>query len=269
MISVTPTYHLYIDDSGSRSLDKNLDAQDGSKWFALGGIFVKEEDEDEIRAKHAEFCQAWNIQGFLHSYDIRNKVNHFSWLNTLAPADLKAFYAGLNDLLLGLPVHATACVIDRKGYNGRYREKYGRQRWQLCKTAFSIVAERVAKFSHLNGRRLKVYFERCDKKSDRMIEEYYRTLRTDGMPFNQGTSEKYSPLTVEQLAHTLWDCKKKTKSSPLIQLADMYLFPVCVGGYDQGYVPFAKMLQHKRTINCVLEAELHPILGIKYSCFDK
>ena len=49
-----------------------------------------------------------------------------------------------------------ACVVDRPGYDARYREKYGRRQWHLCQTAFSIVVERAAKYARDSGRKLRV-----------------------------------------------------------------------------------------------------------------
>jgi hypothetical protein len=31
-----------------------------------------------------------------------------------------------------------ACVVDRPGYDARYREKYGRRQWHLCQTAWGL-----------------------------------------------------------------------------------------------------------------------------------
>ena len=51
----------------------------------------------------------------------------------------------LTSMLTSIPVIGLACVIDRPGYDARYREQYGRNQWQLCKTACSIAVERAAK----------------------------------------------------------------------------------------------------------------------------
>lgn len=265
---VTPTYHLYIDDSGSRDLDRNLDAQNGSKWFALGGILIREDDEADARAAHARFCERWDITYPLHSYDIRTKVNEFAWINTLSQDEMKRFYGELGEFLLELPVLGTACVIDRGGYNAKYRAKYGERRWKLCKTAFTIVAERAAKYAFAHDCRMKIFYERCTKQHDAAIEAYFRDLRDNGMPFDPGRSEKYEPFGQAELRHTLWDIKKKFKSSVLMQVADLYLFPMCVGGYDPNYRAYAELRQRTKIIDCVLDAEQIPKLGVKYSCFE-
>jgi len=265
---VTPTYHLYIDDSGSRDLDKNLNAQDGSKWFALGGVIIAEESEAQARADYEVFCIRWNITYPLHSYDIRNKVNAFSWIERLRPREQAEFYRSLGEFLVNLPVLGTACVIDRLGYNTKYRGLYGQRRWALCKTAFSIVAERASKYAFQNDRRLKIFYERCSPKHDKAIENYFNDMRDVGMPFNTETSAKYDPFGQDQLRHTLWDCKKKFKSSPLMQIADLYLFPICVAGYDANYHAYTTLMEKSRVIDCVMDANERQKLGVKYSCFE-
>lgn len=264
---VTPTYHLYVDDSGSRDLDKS-DDQVGSKWFALGGVLIAEEDEEAARASHAALCDRWKITYPLHSYDIRTATENFAWIADLKPVERKAFFDDLSSFLVDLPVLGTACVVHRQGYNDRYRAKYGQRRWALCKTAFSIVIERAAKYAHQNGRRLKVFYERSDRINERRLESYYAAMRDEGMPFDGGTSSKYAPLSAEELKRTLWECRKKFKSSPIMQVADLYLHPLCVGGYDADNRALVALRDKKRTIDCVLSAEDAQQVGIKYSCFD-
>lgn len=260
-------YNLYLDDSGSRDLDKHLDAQDGSKWFALGGIVIAEEDEPAARAAYEAFCEAWGITYPLHSYHIRTETEDFQWLKSATAKRRAEFYDDLTKFLMGLPVWGIACVIDRLGYSNRYLERYGRQRWKLCKTTFCIVTERAAKFAHHNGRSLYVYYERSDRANEAKIEEYFGELRKDGMPFNPETSSKYAPLTGEEMAATLVGCKKKFKSSPLVQIADLYLFPLCLGGYVPEYRALVAMQEAGRTIECALPDGAENG-GTKYSCFE-
>ena len=61
------------------------------------------------------------------------------------------------------PVIGIACVIDHLGYNARYAAQYLENRWMLCKTAFSVVVERAAKFAVGQGQRLRVMPEKCNK----------------------------------------------------------------------------------------------------------
>jgi hypothetical protein len=262
--------NLYMDDSGTRHPDRNPGRvpQHGYDWFNLGGILVKEEDEESIREQHSAFCASWHVPAPLRSADIRSRSGKFHWLNELSPNERDRFYEELYQLLASVPVLGIACVIDRPGYNHRYRERYGRQRWLLCKTAFSVAVERSLKHAERLGRKLKVYIERCDKETDAMVKGYYNDLRQQGMPFSTEVSAKYVPLQAEKIGKTLYDFKTKDKTSPMIQLADLYLWPMCIGGYDKSNRPYSRLMSDRK----LMDAHLHPadisVLGIKYSCFE-
>ena len=178
---------LYIDDSGTRNPDrKRPEKLQFRDWFTLGGYTVNEEDEGGVRTEHQKFCNAWGIKYPLHSYDIRATAENFKWLGTIEHKEYKRFMGGLSKMLLGVPVTGHACVIDRPGYNARYREMYGRQTWMLCQTAFAVVCERAAKQAIKDKRKLRVYVEEGDKTVDDMVRGYYKALREKGMPFAGG-----------------------------------------------------------------------------------
>lgn len=262
--------NLYIDDSGTRNPDKKPGRQPahGYDWFALGGFVIKAEDEGTARQFHAAFCGKWDITYPLRSADIRAKSGNFHWLAGLSEKRLGAFLEDLYQVMAHPPFVGMGCVIDRPGYNGRYSEKYGRQKWMLCRTAFAVVVERAAKYAIACGRKLDVNVERGDKKADTMIKGYYGELKTQGMPFEGGTSEKYRPLTAEELRETLYDLKFKKKTSPMAQLADLYTWPICMGGYDEGNRPYARLMDDGKLVDCKLSGDDIPHLGIKYSCWE-
>lgn len=110
--------------------------------------------------------------------------------------------------------------------------------------------------------------EESDRQSDRKIREHYDGLRADGMPFANETSSKYGPLSQVELADSLHELRFKKKSSAVIQLADLYLYPLARAGYEEDYRPFALLREKGKLIDCALEAEALPSEGIKYSCFD-
>lgn len=265
--------HLYLDDTGTRHPDKkpgNLPAH-GRDWFGLGGVLVKEEDEEDIRVLHAEFMQKWDMDvenAFLHSSDIRGKTGHFTWLAALETVRFHEFMNDLYGLMAQPPFLGFACVIDRPGYDARYLEKYGRQRWSLCKTAFAIVVERAAKYAAEQGYKLRVFVERSDKKVDAWMKGYYTHLRTEGMPFSANGMEKYAPLTADQLQNVLYEFRTKNKSSPIMQIADLYLWPMAIGGYDKNNRTYKRLKQDAKIIDCFLTEEQLPHLGVKYSCFE-
>ncbi|MGL5168983.1 MAG: DUF3800 domain-containing protein [Afipia sp.] len=260
---------LYLDDSGTRNPDRKVPEEFQYRdWFTLGGYTVNEEDEGQVRTAHAKFCEDFGIKYPLHSYDIRAETDDFKWLGSVDDKDYKRFMSGLSNLLLSIPIIGHACVIDRPGYNARYREKYGRQTWKLCQTAFSVVCERAAKQAISLGRKLRVYVEEGDKTADNMIRGYYSDLRAKGMPFADGGASQYAPLGQEELFKTLHDLDFKAKSSPMAQIADLYTYPLARGGYDPEYSPYEQLRAHKRVIDDHLNEKEIPHLGIKYSCFE-
>ncbi len=267
---MTNLYHLYIDDSGTRHPDRKPGKKPahGHDYFALGGLLIKKEDENSARENHKLFCERWGIVEPLHSSEIRAQSNNFSFIGKLETPQKDIFYEELYNLMKDIPVLGIACVIDRPGYNDRYLARYGRQRWDLCKTAFSICVERAAKFAALNNSRLKVFPERSDPSSDKKLKEYYDSLRKDGLPFDPGNSDKYTPLKSTDLHTTLCEFKTKHKSSPMAQFADLYLWPICMGGYDPDNRPYKRLIQDGKLINCVISAEQKEKMGIKYSCWE-
>jgi hypothetical protein len=260
---------LYLDDSGTRNPDRKLPEKFMFRdWFTLGGFIAKEENEGAIETAHSVFCGDWGITYPLHSYDIRAQTKNFTWLKGLDEREYNRFMRELGAMLLSIPVIGHGCVVDRPGYNKRYREKYGRQTWMLCRTAFAVAVERAAKYSKDNKRKLRVYVEEGDKTADDMIRNYYNALRTEGMPFASDRMAKYAPLSNEDLAATLYDLKFKNKTSRLAQIADLYAYPIARGGYDSEFLPYVQMKQQKKIIDCLLKEDEIPHQGIKYSCFE-
>lgn len=262
--------HFYMDDSGPRQPDRKpgRTAAHGYDWYGLGGVLVKEEDEEEARRIHQEFCHKWKITAPLHSVDIRGRGRNFSFVQKMEKGRQDEFYENLYHMMVVPKVIGHGCVIDRPGYNHRYKARYGRQQWSLCKTAFAIAAERAAKFAMAQGRKLKIFLERSDKATERHMEGYFESLRNSGLPFNETTSSVYSPLSAANLRETLYDFEVKHKTSPMIQLADLYLWPMCMGGYHRSNRPYARLLGDNKLMDCLLPVEEVPLRGIKYSCWD-
>jgi hypothetical protein len=268
MVSVV---NFYMDDSGTRHPDHDPGkrAAHGYDWFALGGILVKTEDEAKARDLHGEFCEDWDIDYAIHSSEVRGTTDGFSWLKDLSASERDEFYEDLYQLLRDVPVIGLACVIDRPGYNNRYREKYGRQRWALCKTAFNVAVERAAKYARSQKARLRVAPERCNKPEDALLKEYYENLKKEGLPFAADTSAKYRPLSAQEFQETLYEFRPKYKSSPMVQLADLFLWPICMGGYHASNRPYGRLMTDGKLIECVMPEKDWPVLATKYSCFDK
>lgn len=264
-----PLLDFYIDDSGTRNPDHAEPTSAAGDWFGLGGVIQKAEDDELGRRLHSEFIEKWGIDGPLHSVKIRHRSGNFSWLASAKPNEVRQFFGDLDQLMTAYPAAGMACVIDRPGYHQRYHEQYGRQRWQLCKTAFSVLCERAAKFAQIEGRRVRLFVEETDRKSDQHIRNYFNELREEGMPFSRETSDKYGPLSAEELKYCLVDLKFKRKTSPPIQMADLYLYPICRAGYDELYRPLKLLRKNNKIIDQLLEEEARTHIGIKFSCFPK
>lgn len=263
------TFHFYMDDSGTRHPDhgNGTASDDFPDWFGLGGVIVEDRNEGKLREQIASFKSSWDIVAPLHSHPIRNRKDDFDFLNA-NPARAEKFYGELSELILNAEVVGHGCVIDRPSYNRRYREQYGRNRWSLCKTTFTIAVERAAKYAISQGGRLRVYAERSSKIDERKLQGYYESMRAGGAPFDSARSAIYTPLEQNSLHDALFEFRVKNKSSPIMQLADLYLYPICRGGYDPTYRPYAMLCENKKLIDQNIPVGSVPQLGIKYSCFD-
>lgn len=269
VLNMSDIYYLYFDDSGIRFPDKQQTPlrEDGMDHFALGGILLKKEDRSPTIEAYKELRKKWRITYPLRSSDIRGKREHYVWLRD--PKVHDEFFLDLNSFLCTIPVIGFAGVVDRIGYNNRYEEKYKENRWWMCRTAYSILIERVSKYVASQNGTLKIRFEECGKKEDRALLEYTKTLKTTGMPFDIETSAKYTYLQAPDFQKVLSGTpERQMKKSPLLQIADVYLYPMVKGGYDSTYSPYQTLMVGRKLIDSLLTQEDIPSCGIKYSCFD-
>jgi hypothetical protein len=88
------------------------------------------------------------------------------------------------------------------------------------------------------------------------------------MPFAAANMALYGPLTAAEMKETLYEFRTKQKTSSIMQIADLYLWPMAVGGYHRSNVTYARLLGDKKLIDCHLQAEEISNLGIKYSCWE-
>lgn len=88
------------------------------------------------------------------------------------------------------------------------------------------------------------------------------------MPFGGPDAAKYAAMSADEMRETLYDLKFKKKTSPMAQLADLYLYPMARGGYQPGYLPYTMLMENNKVIDAVISDEDRPHLGIKYSCFE-
>lgn len=269
---MTKRFYLYIDDSGTRFPDRKpqISRVDGIDCFALGGILIEDKDRAALQSSHDALCTKWKITSPLHSTKIRGRRDDFAWLGE-SPEKEQDFLGELQKLMLGLPLLGFATVIDRPGYNKRYQEKYGDQRWWMCKTAYTILIERVSKYVDAQHGTLTIRFEETGKKEDRAIIGYAKDMKRTGAPFDNVTSGSYVALGPADYKRIIEGEPRRVtkKDSPAVQIADLYLYPMVKAGYDPSYTPWQAMCGAKKVIDAVLKPEDRAMLGIKYSCFDK
>ncbi|TIQ60834.1 MAG: DUF3800 domain-containing protein, partial [Mesorhizobium sp.] len=99
---------------------------------------------------------------------------------------------------------------------------------------------------------------------------YTRILKTQGMPFDGANSASYGSLTAEEFRDIVrGEPRGRTKATPMLQIADLYLYPMAKGGYDPSYRPYRALMDHKRLIDAHLPPEDLASCGIKYSCFER
>jgi hypothetical protein len=267
---MTKELHLYFDDTGSRhpdhsSTEKRLDGMD---CFGLGGILINEEDIDPFVVSYKAFRKEWSIDYPFHSHKIRGGREEFGWLKK--PENAAAFLPALEDMLLTLPIIGIAAVVHRPGYVERYKDIYKDRIWMMSKTAYSVLIERSAKYARAQGRTLRVFFEGAGPAEDGDIVSYAKALKKDGMPFDQNNSAFYGALKPEEFREIVrGEPRRKTKATPMVQIADLALYPMAKGGYDPSYRPYKKLMEHGKLIDAVLKPEDRPSQGIKYSCFPR
>jgi len=268
---MTDVINFYVDDSGARhpGRPENQSWNKHCHWFALGGVLIHDSDEDNARTQIGAFRMGWPqlADTALHSYEIRNKREGFHWLAKLSNGDANRFYSELEALLVGLAILGVACVIDGPGYNARYHEKYGDKRWMMCKTAFVIAVERAAKHAIKSQCRLRVLIERSAKAAEDDLRRYFNALKIEGHPFARDRAGAYAPLSQEDYCQVLYEFATKAKTSPLMQIADLMLWPICKGGYDAAYKPYSHLEGSGKLLDCRYPGQ-EDGLGTKYSCFD-
>lgn len=267
----SPLTYLYLDDSGSRNPDhgaKPIPNPPPFDYFAMGGFMVDAEHHEAIADSVLDFASRWGFELPLHSVRIRRRRDNFKWLGTASGAEVERFMAELSCLVTTAPITVLGCVVDRPGYNARYKHIYEGRRWQMCKTAFTITVERATRVALARGRRLRVICEETGRAEDRAIRSYFRALRESGMPFDVGRSAVYGPLTARNFGQALASLDFKSKTSEHIQVADLVVYPLARAGYQADYRPFIAMREARVLIDCHLQPHEVALKGIKYSCFS-
>ncbi|MGM0457447.1 MAG: DUF3800 domain-containing protein [Cyanobacteriota bacterium] len=263
---VSQSFAFYMDESGS----PKPNPRDQASYFAVGGVLIQHHDESRIRRKIADFKQRWEIDESvpLHGNEIRSKKKNFAWLGLRSEDEQNQFLQDLTDTIVQCPIIVHGCVISRQGYLDRYLERYGSNTWEMMKSAFSILLERVSKYVVLQGGEVMVYFEKAGKKEDKLITSYFNDLRDSGAPFSAETSTKYAPLTSNQIRQVLTGIQGKSKNHPILQIADLCLYPIAKSKGQPQNRAFQELIRHQKLVDAVLTPDSLEKMGIKYYCFE-
>ncbi|MCT7952945.1 DUF3800 domain-containing protein [Ancylothrix sp. C2] len=266
--SIKKEFALFLDESGS----PKPNPKDQAPYFAVGGVLVERKDELVIEQAVSDFKARWSPQidqdTPLHGSEIRSKKKNFAWLGKLPQDEYAKFMGDLTTTIVSCPITVHACVTSRQGYINRYLTKYGQGTWEMMRSAFSIVIERAAKYAATQNGSVMVYFEKAGKNEDKLITSYFNDLRSQGHPFDQSTSSKYSPLGASQLSQLLRGIEGKTKNNAILQIADLCLYPTANSKNEQPNLAFSALNQSNRIVdNCLLPNQIEEV-GIKYYCFD-
>lgn len=259
-------FALFIDESGSPKPNR----KDQAKYFALGGALLEREDEELVASEVSAFKQRWDIDDnvALHGNEIRSKKKRFAWLGKLSEDEQERFMADLSQTITALPIIIHACVVSRTGYLDRYLDRYGTETWEMMKSAFNILVERSAKYAGKQDGSIMIYYEEAGKKEDGLIQQYFNELRSSGHPFDATNASQYGPLSSEELSKCLRGIEGKKKSNPILQVADLCLYPVARGRDNPSDLAYQSLLTKQVLVDTQLEADELTSLGIKYYCFD-
>src|SRR5690349_6280429 len=83
----------------------------------------------------------------------------------------------------------------------------------------------------------------------------YEALKTVGSPFDEVSSSLYAPLGRAEFAETLYEIRFKAKSSPLEQIADLFLWPLVLSACGENNRACETLRDAGRFIESQLPAE--------------
>lgn len=270
-------FTLFFDDSGSKSVDIEKDPQ--SFWFAQGGYIIRNDNIEILTTNINDFIIKWTLKlgrsiPPLHSNDIRRKKEGFEFLKD--PLTYSQFMGDLTQLISSAPIYIIGSIISRKGYlEYTSSQGYINSVWNYYDTAYPILIERSLKFiNSIEGDDFNLYVvgEKTGKHEDKHIANIHDNLIKGHNYFKPETSSKYGYFDDYFKIKGL---KFNNKSSKLLQIADLVLYPICqaIISVNQSsgliYHPFIQLNDAGMLINNHIDFEQIKYKGIKYYCFDK
>ena len=126
----------------------------------------------------------------------------------------------------GPPLHSL--VRGNRDWRRRVRRRQERLPWRDGAQSWAL--------RHQGATRLCHHFEQSGRREDRDIVAYMRDLKARGIDFDKESSGAYTPLGPDDFKRLcLGKPTRKTKETPMIQIADLVLFPMAKAGSRAGW----------------------------------
>lgn len=258
-------FALYLDESGSQKPSPH----DQATFFAMGGVIIERGTEEIIQSLLNGFKKRWeiDIDTPLHSTEMRSRKKKFYFLKHFSDEQLNAFFIDLHNVIASCPVVIHACIVSRQGYINRFQQTYGLNTWEMMRSSFYILIERSAKYVQKQEGKLMVFYEEAGRVEDKKLKSYFNEIRSNGLPFNQSTSQKYNPCTTEVLSKILSGIEGKKKANPVMQIADYCLHPIADVKLHPTNRAYHAFKASNLIVDCIINPEEIGEIGVKYYCY--
>ena len=88
-----------------------------------------------------------------------------------------------------------------------------------------------------------MYFEQSGKQEVPDMLAFMRILKESGMPFGGWNSTAAGALTANEFPRIVLGVPiRLSKQTPMLKIADLFLFPTARGGYDCSYRPHRTLM---------------------------
>lgn len=217
--SITPTYRLYIDESGDHTF--NLVDNDNHRYLGLLGIWFDADTPYKAFARSLDQLKA-DLFGShpddpplcLHRKDIKERRGIFGRLRD--PELNGRFEAGLIRVVEEASFQMTCVVIDK----GSHRTKTYRKLFHPYHYCIAALLERFAGWLALEGAQGDVMAESRGAMEDQELLEAFEITLQKGTRFHSSRNFQ-AVLTSKKIK-----LKKKEHAIPGLELADLLAYPL-------------------------------------------
>jgi len=202
---------MFVDESGD---DNMATINPQFPVLGIGGVIFDEAAylaTENQKIKDFKIAEIGNDTTVLHSYDIRKKINNFTFLNT--PARLASFLAAYQALIGNLNFSFVSRIIDKQGHRTKYVNPYNPYEWvmQLILESFSMILYRRREQG-------KIIIEARGGPQDRALRKAYNLVMQKGTYF----------VSANQLQNTIVSLSFSPKTANIngLQIADISIYTV-------------------------------------------